>query len=68
MSDTISIQSRDFWFKVIEMLQQNWALIEKSDEKVVVYFLSDDGGVFDEIEYKSTTAAETDSNSTASTV
>lgn len=24
MNEAIPIQSRDYWFKVIEMLQQNW--------------------------------------------
>ena len=26
----VEILSRDYWFKVVEMLQQNWALIEPS--------------------------------------
>ena len=28
MDDEVKITSREYWFKVIEMLQQNWALIE----------------------------------------
>ncbi len=27
MEESIAIQSRNYWFKVVEMLQQNWALI-----------------------------------------
>jgi hypothetical protein len=53
MSDAVPIQSRDFWVKVVEMLQQNWALIEPGGDQVTVYFLHDLGGVFDEIPYGS---------------
>ncbi len=28
MNESIPIQSTDFWAKVMEMLQQNWAVIE----------------------------------------
>jgi len=28
MDDEVKITSREYWFKVVEMLQQNWALIE----------------------------------------
>jgi hypothetical protein len=28
MSEPVTIQSTDYWIKVVEMLQQNWALIE----------------------------------------
>jgi hypothetical protein len=28
MSDVVEINCDDFWVKVVEMLQQNWALIE----------------------------------------
>lgn len=57
MSDEIPIESRDYWFKVIEMLQQNWALIDGIDGAVIVYFVSDTGGVFDEIPFDSVDAA-----------
>ena len=45
----MSIQSRDFWVKVVDMLQQNWALIEPEGSKVTIYFFHDLGGVFDEL-------------------
>ena len=54
--DQIEIPSRDYWFKVVEMLQQNWALIDRrvlEGERVRVYFLGDGGGVFDELEFAS---------------
>ena len=53
MLDVVPIQSRDFWVKVVEMLQQNWALIEPEGSKVTIYFLHDLGGVFDELTYLS---------------
>jgi len=54
MSETILIKSDDFWVKVVEMLQQNWALIEPMpDSGVCIYFISDTSGVFDEITFPS---------------
>lgn len=50
-ADIVPITSRDFWVKVIEMLKQNWALIEPATDEVTVYFLSDDGDVFDELKF-----------------
>ena len=47
----VDIQSRDFWFKVVEMLQQNWALIDPfaDSTNVCVFFFGDTGGVFDRL-------------------
>lgn len=53
MNDTVTIQSRDFWFKVTGMLQQNWALIDPDPAGVIVYFLGDTSGVFDEMRFRS---------------
>ena len=48
----VKIISRDFWFKIIEMLQQNWALIDKEPEGfVTVYFIHDGSGVFDRMNF-----------------
>jgi hypothetical protein len=58
MSDEIPIESRDYWLKVIEMLQQNWALIDGSNGVVTVFFVSDTGGVFDEIPFDFIDAAK----------
>ena len=41
----MQIASRDYWFKVVEMLQQNWALIEPAERGVTVFFLQDASGV-----------------------
>ena len=38
------IKSREWWFKPVEMLVHNWALIEtNSDETATVYFFHDNG-------------------------
>jgi len=58
MKDVIEIVSRDYWVKIIEMLQQNWALIDIADDgSAHVYFVTDTGGVFDELEFPSTDEA-----------
>ena len=48
------LRNWDYWIEIIEMLQQNWALIEETeDDKVVVYFNSDISTVFDELNFAS---------------
>lgn len=60
MDESIEIQSQDYWFKVVEMLQQNWALIEMlPDAKYKIFFISDTSGIFDEIVYSSMDEATT---------
>lgn len=49
----VPILSRDYWFKVIEMLQQNWALIDPAEHGVDVFFVHDGSGVFDEMHFAS---------------
>ena len=50
----VKIKSRNFWFKVVEMLQQNWVIIdEKSSGGVLIYFIHDGSGVFDKMEFDS---------------
>jgi hypothetical protein len=41
------IHSTDYWFKVVEFLQQNWAVIEPCSDGVIVYFFSDNSIIFD---------------------
>ena len=60
MTEPVKIKANDFWVKVVEMLQQNWALIEPvSSGGVCVYFISDTSGVFDEISFPSEEEATT---------
>ncbi len=44
--ETVDIQNRDLWLKIVDMLQQNWALIEEDPEAggVTVYFVRDGSG------------------------
>jgi hypothetical protein len=59
MKELIKIKSRDYWFKVVGMLQQNWALIDEiSGGSQRVYFVGDTSGVFDELEFTNVVAAE----------
>jgi hypothetical protein len=51
-SSEISISSRVFYFKVVDMLQHNWALIDPlPDGGVIVWFVGDGSGVFDELRF-----------------
>ena len=56
----VGIRSRDYWFKIVEFLQQNWALIDEDAAAgtCTVYFLSDTSGVFDRLSFPSVRSAE----------
>src|SRR5512135_784593 len=55
----VEISSRDYWFKIVDMLQQNWALIDdNSDGRCTVFFLGDTSGVFDRLLFPSRAEAE----------
>lgn len=57
--EEIKIISREYWFKVVECLQQNWALIdENADSTAIVYFFGDTSDVFDQIQFDSIAEAE----------
>lgn len=54
----VAIDSSDHWFKTVEYLQQNWALIAPSvDGTAELYFLGDTGLIFDEMIFPSVVAA-----------
>jgi hypothetical protein len=54
----IGIESRDYWVKVASFLQQNWALLEERHDGVVVWFISDTSGVFDQLHFRTRGSAE----------
>ena len=56
----MEILSKDYWFKVVEMLQQNWALIEpsQSGKSCVGYFIGGTSDVFDQFEFAEIAEAE----------
>jgi len=60
MSDeVIVIKSRDYWVKVVGMLQQNWALVDADAEGIArVYFIGDTSLIFDEMEFGTVQEAE----------
>ena len=58
MNEHVAIKSTDFWGKVVETLQQNWALIEEARDSTYVFFISDVSGVFDEMKFPSNSAAQ----------
>jgi hypothetical protein len=58
MKDEFTIRNDDYWFKVVDMLQQNWALIEPSKSGYIAYFIGDQSDVFDQIEFSTLAEAE----------
>lgn len=59
MAEFIAIKSRDYWFKVVDFLQQNWALVDaQGDGSALVRFFGDTSGVFDELRFPSEANAE----------
>lgn len=57
-SQLVEISSIDYWFKVVEMLQQNWALIEPSQAGSIVYFIDDASRIFDQMEFSEVSEAK----------
>ena len=54
ITEEVQIESRDYWFKTVEFLQQNWALMDTTAENMIkVFFFNDAAGVFDELDYES---------------
>ena len=50
--------AKDPWFKIVEFLQQNWAVIVDMKDGVLVVFYGDTCGVFDEIFFSTRDDAE----------
>ena len=40
-----------FWVKIVEFLQQNWAVIESEEDGANVYFVTDLSEIFDEMAF-----------------
>jgi hypothetical protein len=58
-AQAVPIASRDYWFKVVEMLQQNWALIDPyASGGATVWFVTDTSRVFDEMAFPSCESAK----------
>jgi len=50
--------AKDPWFKIVDFLQQNWAVIVDRNDNVLVVFYGDTCGVFDEILFSTREKAE----------
>ncbi len=48
----------DPWFKIVEFLQQNWAIVMERQDDVLVVFYGDTCGIFDEISFHTRKEAE----------
>jgi hypothetical protein len=57
MTEEVPIESRDYWFKIVQFLQQNWALVDPHERGAVAWFFGDTSGVFDQIVFSSTEEA-----------
>jgi hypothetical protein len=56
INSIITLDTSDWWVKVLAMLQHNWALIKEHDDKTVTVYFFHDGGTtknFTGHEYKS---------------
>jgi hypothetical protein len=57
------LKNHDFFFKVVDFLQQNWALIQVSDtsgktQLITVHFIDDASRIFDRLSFPSIEEAE----------
>ncbi len=60
MSETMPIEGHHFWVKVVDMLQQNWAMIQyDSSDGARVLFISDRSEIFDQLTFRDLAEAET---------
>ena len=59
MDVEFDIKNTDYWFKVVDMLQQNWGVIELTDnDACILNFFGDTAGVFDKLGFNSVEEAE----------
>ena len=59
MREPVAIQSSEFWVKLVDVLRQNWALIDEGAEGAArVFFATDLSGVFDEMAFPLKNTAE----------
>lgn len=49
----------DYWFKVVDFLQQNWAIIKTTEQgRCCIYFFGDTAGIFDTLDFSTQSNAE----------
>jgi hypothetical protein len=55
----IVIQNARYWVKIVDFLQQNWALIDDAPaSRARIYFINDTSRVFDELDFETIHEAE----------
>lgn len=50
--------AKDPWFKIVDFLQHNWAVVIEGEDNVLVVFYGDTSGVFDEMVFPTRDEAE----------
>jgi hypothetical protein len=53
LTEEVSIESRNYRFKIVEFLQQNWALVDPHEPGAIAWFIGDTSRVFDQIVFSS---------------
>ena len=53
MTEDVSIANRDYWFKFVEFLQHNWALVNSDQCGTTGWFIDHTSGVLDQITFSS---------------
>ena len=47
----LNVEASKFWFKIVEMLQHNWAVVLPHDDGVEVVFFGDTSRIFDRMDF-----------------
>ena len=58
IDDCSSVSGMPQWVKIVGFLEHNWALIEDRKRVVLIWFIDDKSGVFDRVEFRSMSDAE----------
>ena len=58
IGNELPIESRDYWFKIVDFLQHNWALIDSASVGCRVWFFGDTSGVLDQLDFPDVAIAE----------
>ena len=58
LTPILAINSTNYWFKVVDFLQVNWALVdERLDGTATAWFIDDASGIFDQTTFSSLESA-----------
>ncbi len=51
MGEEVGIIGRDYWFKIVDFLQQNWVHVDVEADGAVVFFYWDTSGASDRLRF-----------------